>query len=551
MEGYLRSKNLGVTKINQKKYNKAVEDFNNVIDSLTPQNEEETILKCNCLLNRSFCYTQLHKYTEAQEDANTVIKIYNDYHHKGKQNNPLTPILSLAHVRLGECYEAQLEYLEAFQEYSEGNRINKKGEAQKSFQSLLKKLNIPIIDPKDKQLQSFSQIINNFLNEKSLNESLESLINTLHNETKLEAAVITKINSTDSPNIIYGIIQLYHDNKTLINNSLIALRLLVESGVSSVWNGYIVIRNVMKRYESDLDIIGNSIKLLRMIPRNLYSHLSKEGFIPLITKSLKIINDHGEIEGAFFLLFQIASSPSLLVELINQEIIEIILEKKTMGALLLLSKLSLVPELLKQAETLGAIDWIFEMLKKENINEAEIIAASLIFSRILLRKISNEEKENRILKANKIFDALAPLLMKNTKNEEVVATTFAAFSIAVNYAPEKAKEFKLIRLASVLLAMHMKMEDVAQNLVAFLYEAANSGLLDDVKEVKPALPTVLKALSQYPSNEAIVERSVALAYLLDHPNKMDMLRAALMQFNNSNFLKVFIAQNGILSAQKK
>ncbi|KAH0793751.1 hypothetical protein GPJ56_002303 [Histomonas meleagridis] len=556
MEAFTHHKNLGVTKMKQNKYQRAIEDFNKVINGLSPTNDEEALLKSVCLLNRSACYTQLQKYTEGLEDATNVIHLYNQVRPEEKQKamtpeevakDPLTPMLCLAYVRRGECFESQLEFLDAFHEYGKANMLIPNGEGQKALQSLLKKVNIPAIDQSDKDLQLFSLILLHFLNESDLITSLNNLIEYLK-VSEISEDILKKINDTNCSNILYGIIQLYGDNQLLVDQSLICLQFLASKGIATVCNGYPIIRHVMTQWENDLNIIGDCLKLLRIAPFNLYKILSKENFIPLITESLKKKITDDEVEAAFFLLFQIANSPSLLVELAAEEIVDLIMEKKTKFSLLLLSKLSILPESLKRAEELKASEWIFTILSKDSIEDDEIIASSLILSRILIRNVFlEEEKEEQTKKSRQAFDLLVKNVMKNTKNHEIIANAFATFSIAIDYAPEKVKELKMIRLASVLLSIHMGSETATQNLVAFLYESSINGMIDDIKENKAVLPTVMKALSKYPRNEPIVERAVALGYLLNHKNKMDLIKAALTQFPNSSFLKEFVTKNEVFS----
>ena len=59
----------------------------------------------------------------------------------------------------------------------------------------------------------------------------------------------------------------------------------------------------------------------------------------------------------------------------------------------------------------------------------------------------------------------------------------------------------------------------------------------------------MKALIQHTNNKSIVERAVAVAYLTDQKNKYALLRSAVTKYNESDFLKIFIAKNGILLKQ--
>ena len=540
--------------MNQKKYTKALEDFNSAIAKFPSKlTEEDLILKMNILLDRANCQTQLQKYPESLADIAEVGKIYSELRPEDKQKakthqqimkDPLTGILAMSYIREGECYEMQLDYLEAFYQYRKAYELIQNNETQKAVQGLLKKINIPIIDKNEKDIALFNEIINQFINIEKLEATLDDVNKFLEGE--INENIVKKINQADVSNILYGIIQIYHENKELTNKALVGLRLMAEKGIASVWNGYMVIRNVMARWKNDACILGNAIKFLRLSPYDMYKLYAKEDFIPEICDALQNKISEDEVEGAFFILFQTASSPSLIVELLDLNIINLIVEKKTKGALLLLSKLSIVPESLKFAEENGALEWIMKVLANEKVSQEEIIASSMISSRILLRKVTKEEIPEHTQKASKIIDAFAPIVTKYSKEEEIIGHIFATFSIAVDYVPEKAKEHNLISLGAELLASHLKFEKIAQNIVAFLYEAADSGLVDEVKE---AVPVIMKALIQHTNNKSIVERAVAVAYLTDQKNKYALLRSAVTKYNESDFLKIFIAKNGILLKQ--
>ena len=556
MESFQHFKNTGLNKMKKKKFSKSIEDFTKVITSLDPKTDEEYILKCVCFLNRSSCYTQLGQYKEALEDTVSVVKLYNQARPEEKQKemsqeqilkDPLTGVLHLAYVRRGECFEAQSQFLDAFQEYSQANILIPNGEGQKAMQNLLQKFKIPILDQSDKDLQKFSAILLHFLNEESLVQCFNSLIEFLN--TEIPEQIIKKIVDTESTNILYGVMQLYSENQIIVDQILNCLQLLARKQVITVWNGFIIIKSIMMKWENDSNIIGDAIKFLCLSPYSLYKFYAKEHFIPLIVHALKININEEEVEDAFFLLFNIADTPSLLVELAAEEIIDIIFEKKTKGSLNLLCKICMLPDLLKHVKELNVTEWIFNILQQENVDEDSIVSSSLILSNLLIPENPDEkEKENLKLISQKSFDLLVPHVLKYTKNDEVVGHSFATFAIAIDHSPEKVKEHKLIILASVLLSLHMKSESVAQNLVSFLYECTKSGYLDDIKSTKAILPTVMKTLTTYPRNKVIVERSVALAYLLDHKNKYELIQSALLEFNESEFLDSFITEKGVFKS---
>jgi hypothetical protein len=82
----------------------------------------------------------------------------------------------------------------------------------------------------------------------------------------------------------------------------------------------------------------------------------------------------------------------------------------------------------------------------------------------------------------------------------------------------------------------------AQNIIAFLWECAKAGLVPQLREVAPLLPTVMKALHEFPDCPSLVERAVGLAVRLGHQNRAKLVAAALNSFPESRFLKEIVAE---------
>jgi hypothetical protein len=132
--------------------------------------------------------------------------------------------------------------------------------------------------------------------------------------------------------------------------------------------------------------------------------------------------------------------------------------------------------------------------------------------------------------------ALVTIRTTGAKNGGVVGNAFGVLALVVAVRPDKVGEHALIRIASLLLSVHVRAAVVTQNTVSFLYECSQAGLVQGLKDVKPVLPTVMTALQIWAEHEVIMERAVALAFLLEHHNGEKLLRAAVTQFPESRFL---------------
>lgn len=556
MEKFITFKNNGIKKMNAKKYPDAIREFSKVIDELNPSKDDEAVLKGVCFLNRSLCYISQENFEAATTDANNVIKLYQSLRTEEQQKSmtpeemnkdPLTGLLSLAYVRRGQVFESQLQFLDAFHEYAASNLLLPGAEAQKALQSLLRKLNVPEINQKDKELQPFSVLLLQFINETELTTSLTSLVEYLSNK-EIPIEILKKIDKMKCANILFALMQLYKENEFIAINCVVSIRLMVEKGISHVWNGILVIKDVMIHWLKSEKVIGECLKFLYLTPPELYKFMISNDFILPIVSTFSLDLQPDEFEIGFFLLYQFIHPSDVHTVLSSTVIPQRILSLKTNGALMLMSKLAIDGDFLVANFSNSDISWISELVQKNPDNLETVIAAAIVISKMLVC-FDNPEENQQILNDDdicKIFDIFSPLTIKNSKNIDVVSPLFALFALSTSrkISLTKIKENKLIRAASAILAMHIKSNiGVVQNIISFFYEAAANGLLDEIKETKPVLPTVMNALQQYPSYQPIVERATALAALCGHPNSEKLLRAACEQFPNSSFLSIFILQH--------
>ena len=550
MQKLERTKEKGLKKLKQKSWKEAISEFTHVIDALPqPQADAEAVLKCECLIGRSTCKLAQGNKEDSLKDADAVIELYKQLRPEDKMKDatpeqlaadPLTTILARAYVRRGKVSEEAREFLNAFHEYAVGLVFDQKGEAQTATRDLLHKLSIPDLGQSDKDLQPFSVLLLAFCNEAELIVHLTSLLEYLQ-KTELSEELVKKFDSLQCQDLLYGLMQLYIENEFIVVATLAGIRMMGEKGVAHIFNGILVTRVAMITWSKSEKVMGEAIKLLRMSPPELYNVMGKADFIPLIVDALKLSLAEDEVESAFYIMFHVASHPSLLVQAAAEGVIDIILEKKTVGALMLLSKICMIPDIMKRIEEDGGIDWAVSMLK-ENPTKLEVgHATTIILARSLLNPADPENKEKLKERGRVVFDIVTPFLLKNNKDDAVVADAFSAIALSTEHAPEKVKELKIVTAASAMLAIHMKNQSVAQNIIAFFYECTQAGLVDHLKEMRQVLPTAMKALQMYPQNEVLVERSVTIACILDHPNKDSLLKSASMQYPQSKLLKQLIA----------
>ena len=88
--------------------------------------------------------------------------------------------------------------------------------------------------------------------------------------------------------------------------------------------------------------------------------------------------------------------------------------------------------------------------------------------------------------------------------------------------------------------MHATVKNTVLNIVSFVYGCSKHDLLNDIKEISTLVPSVLAIIREFPTEETICERAIALAVETDHPAKKELLIAGLKQFPDSKILKDLI-----------
>lgn len=553
MEEFVRLKNDGLENLNHEKYNDAIKNFSEVIERAPTDTDEQTELKCVCLANRSMCHMANKELQKAFDDANAIIDLYKEKRPESEadvvqkdvlKNDPLIAVLAAAYLRRGQVFELNHKLLDALQEYSISGALKVDEQSQNALKHVLSSVGIPEIEQTDEELRPFGVLLLHFLNEMELMAAITQLIDFLK-ETKLSEENIKKFNDTGASRILIGIMQLYMEREPIVVGCLVAARFCAEKGIQDVFNGFMVVRIVMDHWKQNKNIIGDSLSLMCLAPQALYPYMSKFDFIPIIISSFELELTNDEYDAAFYLLFSIGRTQPQLTQIVADGILDEIFSKRSDSAFILLSKLLAVPQVADRAKTENTLEWalkkINEMISEEpNAPQSiTLLVAGLLTVASLFSFTTMELPEEKYVE---IFTPIWKAIMKHSKDRSIVSNGFATLAIILPHIKPQVIENKSIRAASAILAIHTEEEIVAQNIVAFLFNCANDGLLSQVLETRAALPTVMKVLIAYPKSLSIVERAVGLAILCNHPNKEKLLEAGLLEFPESQLLLQFLAK---------
>ncbi|OHS95091.1 hypothetical protein TRFO_38710 [Tritrichomonas foetus] len=548
MEEFVQLKNHGIEKMNKEQFEKAKIDFDEVINRIPTETDEQIVLKSICYLNLSMCNMLTKNLDEALNNANEVIKIYKEKRPETEADvaqtdklttDPLIPVLSLAYLRRGQVFEVQARPLDALQEYSISSALKLSDENQKAMKHVLQSVGIPEIEQTDADLKPYGILLLHFLNEIELMAALTALIKYLK-DTELSQELIKKFNESGASRILIGAMQLYIDREPIVVGCLSAMRVGAEKGVFDCFNGFMVVRVVMEHWKQNKNIIGDSLLLLRLAPSSLYPHMMRADFIPPVCAALELegLTDD-EIDSIFFLLYSLTQGEAQLTQVVSEGVLDQIFDRKSDASFMLLSKLIILADVAQRVLTENKVDWILEYV---NSDEPIFVTSALLSLAQFLchSKIVLPDEKYR-----EIFPSVWKAVMAHSKDKEITSNGYATLALCAPKAIQQVTELKAIRASSAILAIHTNEPIVAQNIITFIFNCADNGLLNEVIETRAVLPTVLKVLTTFPHVQNIVERSVALSVLCDHPNKVKLLEAGLLEFPESDFLKKFVARVGI------
>jgi hypothetical protein len=223
------------------------------------------------------------------------------------------------------------------------------------------------------------------------------------------------------------------------------------------------------------------------------------------------------------MIFMLTVNKEMIVEIIANGILDLVMKKKSRSGILLLGKIYQFRDSAFQGYKLGATQWAFQSLN-ENPNDIDLISASLIVIAQSLVHCDETDlnKDEKIILSDiskQTFGVIFPLALKYTKVPEIASNSFASLTYAAMIHPEIAIEKKCLSAASSLLAMYIEVEVFAQNYIGFFYACGVNGYIKEIKNVKGAIPTIMKAYNLHPENERIVSLSAAIFYICDHSDK--------------------------------
>lgn len=552
METLNKYKDSGVKNMNSSKFEEAITDFTKVIDGLEPNNEEEAMLKMTCLSNRSGCYLAVAKREEASKDATEIINIYQKFRPEEIQakmtneqikQDKLTFLLSLAFVRRGNVFESQIQLLEALQQYAQAVTLDFEGAGQMGMRSILNRLGVPQFDQDDPELKPFSELLALLLDPTSLLTDLVGITKAA-NESVMDANLIKKLNSTGCCRILYAVIQLYLGEEMLVLASLVAIRALVEHGVGDLFAQALITRAVVQNWGQNAPIMGAVLMFLRLLPQQLLPSLNAVDFIGPILKSLDLELKEDEQEAAYYLLLHLMEKEEHFLKVGIEGGISKAISAKTKGSLIFLSKACQLRQNARMLETEnGGPDWIFDVISKNTDNLTVLSATSILITHMFMGAADDKEHnlptppvEELKKRAEKAYSLMFPAATKFAKEPDLVSNLFAALASCAEFATDYIHQNRAIQAASAILMLNEKDEGCALNIISFLYTCVTSGLVEDVKQTRSAMPTVMKALQQHANNLLLVERAVAIACEVDNPKKLELLKPALEQNPSSPIL---------------
>lgn len=557
MQDFNTHKDNGIRKMNQQKFKAAITDFTYVINKIKVTSNEEATLKSVCLLNRSASNLLAGMPDEALQDANETISLYNTLRKEidfeklnlsQLKDDPLTNPLALAYVRRGQVYEARAQFFQAIIEYKKSTAIKPAGEGDIAINSLFNKLSIPDINENDKDLTLFSEIRKNILTIDSLTEALSNLLNSIL-ETPIDAEVAKKLNNGPA-RLIFGVMQLYMDTDLVVVISIAISTILAEYGVTDTFNGFKVIQSAMNHWSGSAEVIGSALNFLALLPSQMNKHMQESALLENVNSALEADIQDSERDSAFQLIYRLASTKEAL-KLSAQTALPVIRSHFSRNALLLLSKLAQVPELVRDFD--GLHDKALTMAEENQSDFAVVSAAAIVVAQLFLHGddggngrvaiVRDDEEEREVRRmAERTYRVLFPVAKSNPNDAVLVSNVFAALAAAAEFAQGEVKALKVIPGASVILSLNEKDPAVAMNIVSFFFACTQHGLSSEIAAAPGVQKAAMAALQAHPENKMIVERVVAVAFEAKDPARETLLALGLKHFPDSAILRKYISQ---------
>lgn len=527
MEELIEQKEKANEKMTAGEYDEAISLYNDII-CLDPHNDDEAIISCLCLLNRSICKIHKEDLDGALGDAQLVIevtkKVRPDFSfEKMTEEDKLTSIVALAEYREGQVYESKQEALLALQHYSNSVKICPKAGAQECILRLYGELDLPAIDPEDENLKLFSELIVSLPKEEKVIESLNSILSYFESDS-VNDETLDEFADDGVYMLLYAVIQLYINDPVIVTASIVILRKFAEVGILDVFDGTPVIRNVLDHHADNSDVCGAVIRFISMSIKPTTE--DEDDFLHPLLHALTIGIAKEEADLVFLMIFNLTRSDALN-ELKNAGIVDLIFKWKTNSAILLLSKVTSDAEMCKESIKKGAAQIGLNLLK--NVTDDILLSSGLI----LLSHVVMCDNEVAQKIANDVVEKCSSVVTKNSKNASIASKGISLFTQVLPLAVQKVKELRIVKLVSLIFVVNRKDTSVVKSTIFFLFTAVQNDLIDEIVEIPTLVPSILDSLPAFASNKEVMERAIFLAMVTGHPKGPALVGFGLEKFPDS------------------
>jgi hypothetical protein len=436
-------------------------------------------------------------------------------------------------VRRGQISELKGQLFEAFTYFTNSAGLDPGGDGGRALARLADDIGLLEVQGKDPGLDLFAGIRPIAADPTAVLRQLTAIEEFLIGTPD----AVAKVNARGGCRVVYAVIQLYlsAERKDIVIRALGVLRLLAQRGATDVWMGFRLLQSMAEQFADDFEVFVELLRLLQFVPPVIVELLNAVDFLTPLTHSLRYEYTPEDLKIVLCLLSWLTVSPQAIDLLIENSVIELCMEKRTIEAFMLLSRLCLSPEGTRRINHLGGLQWAFDILAAEGSPQRMLNAAMVIASQILLLTT-----DDNIARSERAVELAMAVALANAKSADVVGLAFGLLSTAVEFAPRTVIEKRAVQAASVILSVHSKDETAALRLITFLLSCAQAGLVEHVNQIRPAVPTAVKTMRDHSDSRVITERTVALAVLCGYPENETLLREATAKFPNSELLQKFV-----------
>ncbi|EAY05715.1 hypothetical protein TVAG_100380 [Trichomonas vaginalis G3] len=533
MNDALDLRDSGLNKMHASDYSGAIEDFTKAIGTDDPETDEEAVLKSICLLHRSTCNLMLNKVGDAFEDASYAVYMFKIRRPKFKlsdqfeSSDPLITTYLLAEKTKAEIYQLIRDLKSSIQSYTIYGILSK-SDPTSLMDGVYAKLGFPKIEGNDPELEIFTKIYSSLSTEKQILLVLSDIITVFQEE--VSPSFIEKVRSQGCYVFLFGITYLFIDCPVVLQACLCILRNMAELGISEIFDGLIVLRNIIEHYQTNNEMMGALLLLLKLAPDSAVQQFEIEDFVRPIMKMLTLKLTPEEYDAAFYLLFRSIKIPYNYKAASELKLIDAIIAIATKSSIVLLSKLLCNDELCVESQIKGAIPFCIAVIKK--VSDVSLITTSLIcIAKILLLDIPDNKRFYA-----QIITSIIPIVVKNSKPPGIVSNAFACLTICVDGASDAIKESKAVRAASVILSLYSHDIEIAKNIVSFFYAASLCGLADEINANPAALNTILSVVTEFIAEKDVAVKGIATAIYCNHPMKIKLATIGLKTYKDSPVL---------------